>query len=266
MPSTQFEPDTDLIKLYEKWLENFDVGHARQWHKLCCNDLEAAMCEAKFWRLLTDCGVEVKPNTDLTGRKRAPDFKCKKAGTTFYLEATCMRIDTVTNATGLSPSKTCGSHALLTRKITQECINKTPQCADLDNPCLLGIGTFHYPASGLCFTKRRVEEILTGETGFAVRLDLEKGERVGEFYPYTSLKSAAFLRRSTGANIDTCRNPLSGLLLGGFGYEIPRVYGVLHPEAVRPFDPNLLNRISFCRLATGERHGSLSTEWEGGVG
>jgi hypothetical protein len=48
------------------------------------------MCEATFWKILTDRGVQVQPNEDLTGAVNAPDFLCAKDGKQFYVEVTCV--------------------------------------------------------------------------------------------------------------------------------------------------------------------------------
>src|SRR5690606_18178231 len=138
---------------------------ARNWALLFKTNPEAAMCEATFWGILTDCGVDISPNADLKSGRVAPDFRCRKNGFEFYLEVTCIQIETATAKTGMKHpfQKGASMYSLLNGAICQECIQKTPQCASVDAPCILGIGTFHGAASALCVSKTPMEWLLTGE-------------------------------------------------------------------------------------------------------
>jgi len=94
------------------------MRYARMWGKLCKNDLEAALCEACFWDLLIKSNVDVKPNVDLSGKDSSPDFVCIKDGKKFYVEVTCIRINSATKATNLTDRPSGGGHyGLLTDKI-----------------------------------------------------------------------------------------------------------------------------------------------------
>src|SRR5689334_3245606 len=93
--------DTKLVKRFAKWLEQFDAQHATSWALLLRNNPEAAMCEATFWGVLTDCGAEIAPNLDLNGGGQSPDFVCRKNGHKFYVEVSCIEIETATRKTTL---------------------------------------------------------------------------------------------------------------------------------------------------------------------
>jgi len=172
-----FRPDTELIKKFVNWIERFDVRHARNWARLYCAEPEAAMCEATYWGLLTDCGVEVIPNTDLTGDAKGPDFACCKDGHHFFVEVTCIRIATAIDKTSLGhPTSSKSQHySNLNNSIFWECQNKTPQCGRANDPCLVAVGTFHFPASALCVTKHHLEDLLTGEPLLALDVDVSRG-------------------------------------------------------------------------------------------
>ena len=157
-----FQPDSELIERYVGFLDRFHGEHRRQWEHRLLADREAAMCEATFWEELANRAVDVQPHPETTGDRKTPDFQCRKNAQDFYVEVTCIHIETVTRKTGLSLQPGIGSLRLLTKAIQEECHSKTRQCADLDAPCLLGIGTFHFPASYLCIERRHLEEVLMG--------------------------------------------------------------------------------------------------------
>lgn len=260
-----FQPDTRVLGLFVKWIEQFDKQHARNWARLYKSDPQAAMCEATFWGLLSDCGVEVTPNADLRGVDRRPDFLCHKSGTKFYVEVTCIRVDKVERETALPhcPQEAVGaqSYGDLNRVIFWEAKNKTPQCANLDAPCILGIGTFHFQASCLCGKKYHLEELLTGKQAITYDMDMRKGEAVGDPYLSTSLRAAAFIRWDKGTALEYARCPVSALLIGGFGCKPPEVCGLLHPKPAREFDRALLANIDFGRLQYDSRCKQCSVTW-----
>lgn len=256
-------PNYRAIDLFIKWIGRFDIRHARAWAKRYQADPEAATCEAMYWGVLTDCGVSVEPNADLDNRQKAPDFACHKDGNKFYVEVTCIRIDTATDKTSLKHIPTGGAqnYGPLNRVIYDEVKNKTTQCANLDAPCLLAVGTFHFQASALCFQKPHVESLLTGETSIACDINLQTGHAVGDPYESTNLKSAAFVKPSNLLGVEPARQPISALLLAGFGVSPPGVLGVIHPNPVREFDHRILDRIPFCGLFMDLRNATLTTNW-----
>ena len=101
--TTQFHPNQQVLDAFVRWVERpeFDQQHARDWGRLYRANPEAAMCEATFWAVLTDCGVTVRPNRDLSGTTQTPDFHCSKNGSQFFLEVTCIEEQTATNQTGI---------------------------------------------------------------------------------------------------------------------------------------------------------------------
>src|SRR5262245_29739260 len=103
--SLTFQPNQRVLDEFFNWIEQpqFDQRHARHWGELYNNHPEAAMCEATFWAVLTDCGVSVSPNRYLDESKPSPDFLCHKGGVKFYVEVTCIQENTATRATSLAP-------------------------------------------------------------------------------------------------------------------------------------------------------------------
>jgi hypothetical protein len=222
------------------------------------------MCEATFWAVLTDCGAQVEPNRDLSGESKSPDFVCHKNGKKFYVEVTCIRIDSAAEETGLnSLSSTDGRavhYALLNRSIVVECISKTPQCANLDAPCIVAVGTFHHRASVCAVRKLCAEWLVTGETRVAMQFDPKAGKAIGQPYQVTEFEWAAFAGVSQLAGVEPKRQPISAVLIGGLGCDPVNMLGALHPNPIREFDPALLHRIPFCRKAESP-YGIEATDW-----
>ena len=220
------------------------------------------MCEASFWEVLQNCGVAVEPNRDLKHGQPSPDFLCHKNGEKFYVEVTCIHIDRVTKTTALSERPSgAGSYGPLNAAIFDEVRQKTPQCANLDAPALVAVGTFHSQASCLCVQKHHVRMILTGDELITQRIDTRTGQAVGDTYLSTKLTSAAFLKPSAKSWLEEARLPVSGILVGGFGCKPLNIYGLLHPNPLRPFNRSLLDRIEFCRLQRDEAGERISVEW-----
>ena len=253
-----FTPDSDLAEEHSRWLSAFDPQYLRNWEKLLKADSEAAMCEAAVRRLLEENGNDVKPNEDLTGAVQAPDFRCTQGDKRFFVEATCISIEKATEVTGLSHvPQGAADYRPLNDAMFHACKQKTPQCSDLEAPALVAVGTFHGQASCICFLKREVAMLSTGEELIAHVIDTRKRTPVGDSYRSTGLRSATSLR----PDMSSARRPVSGMLLCGFGCEPPEVRGVLHQSPIHEFDRCLLPEVEFCRLQEGYESGSLSTEW-----
>jgi hypothetical protein len=87
----------------------------------------------------------------------------------------------------------------------------------------------------------------------------EQGDPVGEPYVATDFATAAF-RRSKA--LDAARQNVPGVLIGGFGtFPHVGVLGLTHPEAVRPFAPDLLRGVPFCRFRTWPPGPTVAVEW-----
>lgn len=260
-----FVPNSRVRGKFINWIEQFDNRHARAWAHRYNDDPQGAMCEAMYWGVLSDCGVEVWPNADLEGGKPGPDFKCRKDGCDFYVEVTCIRIETASSATGLrhvlDPKHGASAYAPLNEAIFNECVSKTRQCSGLDAPCVLAVGTFHLEASVLCFRKHFVEQLLTGKAMIAWYPNLGHGRPSDETWQETAFDKASFVRLSRLQGLEHCRKPISALLVGGFGCTSPRVLGLIHPNPVREFRFEQLDCIPFCQLKIDLLNGTCSTRW-----
>jgi hypothetical protein len=262
----KFILDASLVLEHRQWLRPFDARHLANWERLLASDPEAAACEAATRRLLEQNGNSVKPNEVLDGSRRSPDFRCDQAGKKFYVEVTCISIDKATEVTGLSPFPpttsgfTFSGFGRLTDAIFHECINKTPQCADLPHPAVLVVGTFHWQASYLCLERKHLALLLTGETLLTHNINPQTGGPIGDSYVSTGLRSAAFIRPVNGW-MDHARSPVSAIVACGFGCGAPVARCAFHPQPVRQFSRDLIPNVECCRLANGYEGGRLRTEW-----
>ena len=262
-PQTEFCPDKSVLHKFIAWIEGFDPRHARMWRQRYKANPESAACEAMYWWVLSDCGVDVEPNADLDASQPAPDFLCRKDNQKFYVEVTCIRIDTATRHTSLehTPTDSAVHYRPLNDAICKKVESKTRQCADLDAACVLAVGTFHHHASVSCIKRPFMEWLLTGKTSLAWQFDPRRGHAVGESFDTTRFESAAFAHQDSLVGDDPARRPISALLIGGFCVGSPIILGAVHPDPARKFDPVLLNRIPFCNQKVDISAATLSTEW-----
>jgi hypothetical protein len=254
-----------LLCEHRSWLNRFNRQFGKNWEKLLLHDPESAMCEAAVRRLLELNGNDVEPNEILDGAKQSPDFRCTQAGKLFFVEATCISTKKTTELTGLNhfPDRAFhfSGYAPLTDSIYHAVIRKTPQCANLGQPALVAVGTFHWQASNLCFEHRHLELLLTGETSISQKIDTATGGPIGDSYISTELRSATFLSPKQGGYMRHARNPVSGILACGFGFDPPVVRCVVHPQPVHMFDRMLLPKVECCRLRPEYKAGKFSAEW-----
>jgi hypothetical protein len=254
----------ELIDEHRRWLGSFDPQHSRNWEKLLDADREAAMSEASIRRLLQQNKNRVEPNEDLAGLKQTPDFRCGQTGKTFFVEVACIKIDTATEITGLSPRPLgqAQNYADLNKALFGACIRKTPQCSGLEQPALVAVCTFHWQATMLCFRKQKIATLLTGSELITYKWDSATGAGYGEAFLTTKLQKAAFIKPADNSSgMAHARNPVSAMLACGLGGDHARALGILHPLPVYEFDRAMLPDVAFCRLCDGYQSGKLSTEW-----
>jgi len=234
--------DDQLGREYADWLSDGYPAYEDKWRKLSEADREAALFEAAVWKTLRDHDVHVEP-WDLQTDRPLPDFRCNKGQ--FYVEATCIKIETATRVTGVSHKQPSGGHyAPLNPAIYRAAQKKAPQCAKLDAPALVAVGTFHWPVSAICLRPSLLAALVTGMPKIAWPID--KGGKPHGEYQFTDFENAPFLRPFQEAV--SARECISGMLICGFGCSPPRIAGIRHCYAVRPFDPHLLKAIPFCEL------------------
>ena len=252
------------ITTHRTWLSGFDQARLCQWERLLKNDHEAAVVEACSREFLASHVDSILPAED-PGRG-GPDFLCLNQERHFYVEVTCLRRDTVTQETGIPPvpptfNPRCGD---LTSATFGKCVAKARQCANLPYSCLLIIGTLHYQGGNLFFERTCLEEVLTGRGKLSGRVNRNTGKAIGAPRQITDLERAAFVKPSESTDLayEFVRKSIAGVLFCGFGSPRPNVNGIIHPQASRPFDTQLLPGISFGKLVFEESGTVLRVEWD----
>lgn len=255
----------DVIYSHMAWLEGFSQERSVKWQDLLSSNPEAAICEACVREILSQHVDAIQPNENLS--HGGPDFLCKQGNDYFYVEVTCITIESATQATELPhpvpfhPEASYYRH--LTKKILGELVNKTRQCSGLDHPCILAVGTLHSQAGPLCMDKHAAEEILTGTSFITAHIDTLTGKMVREPYEATDLRDSSFVRSSktAPASVEEARKTISAILLCSLWYNPSRIIGLLHPKPNKTFRRELLSEIKFGKLKDGYDEGIFEVEW-----
>lgn len=263
--STLTDNYAEDIKQHRLWLKNFDERRLKKWNDLLQANPEAAICEVKTRILMANHKIDIRPYEDFS--QGGPDFECSKDGKNFYVETTCISVKAATKSSDLNPSPTYPTGAqyfsLMTDRIRNEVSNKTPQCNKVKGSCVIVVATLHFQAGCRGFSKQAAENLLTGTTYITAHVNTKTGEKIGDTYESTRLEDSAFIKPSKDLTnwIEHARNPVSAILLCGFGSNPPNIVGCLHPNPNHAFDRALLPKIKFCRLIDGYQKGQLQVVW-----
>jgi len=255
-----------VIDEHQSWLKHFGQQHLNKWEKLLKNQPEPAICEATTRKLFSEHEVDVEPYEDIS--KGGPDFLCTKNDKHFYVEVTCITKGAATKKTKLDAEPQINSSPRWYRppiqQILEEMRNKTPQCKDLNEPCLLTICTLHFGVGFICFGDKDIAEmVLTGTPHVSWSIDSGSVKLQKEPHTATELKNSCFVRprKNKPCSIEEARKTISAVLLCSSYMKPPHAVGILHPNPNYHFDRSLLPDIGFCRLGEGYQSGKLKVEW-----
>jgi hypothetical protein len=183
------------------------------------------------------------------------------------VEVANISIAKATGLTNLPHPEQFGSprfYGKLTKAVFAKAQGKATQC-EQDLPTLLAVGTFHAMASRFAMDRFCASSLLTGEPMITMDINIRTGAAVGDTYQSTNLRYASFLKPGY-CSIINARTSISGILLCGFGVLPVSIIGVLHPEADRPFRPELLPQIPFGEVGIGYEKHRLTAVWPDGGG
>jgi hypothetical protein len=245
-----FSPDDTIRGAYENWLRGFDARYLKKWRERITDSPEASMCEATFWNSILKWGISIEPNEDLDTSTKRPDFRCQIGDNVFFVEVSCLEIEKTTELTGLPhvPDR-FRCYATLNEAIRRKCKGKVEQCAAASAPTILAIGTFHFQASVLCFDPPKLTDVLLGESRISLDFDPNSERAVGPARVIHHVPRSAFIRAREDRTLEPARRAISAILLGGFGCVPHTIVGLLHPDAVFPFDPSWLKQVDFYGLS-----------------
>jgi hypothetical protein len=255
----------DIIKSHIEWLKNYNKKRVEKWKDLLNSNPEAAICEACVRDSFARYVDEIQPNEDLS--YGGPDFLCSLCNQYFYVEVTCISIESATEATGLPHPPPRNSEAAyrntLTEKILGELVNKTKQCSGRDHPCVLAIGTLHSRAGRHFVSEHDAKEVLTGTTHIRAKVNLKTGEMIAEPHNSTDLHDSSFIRfaKPEPISIEEARKTISAVLLYSLCHNPYQVIGLLHPKPNKPFPRELLSEIKFGKLKDDYDERKLEVEW-----
>lgn len=267
-----FDTDRQLIEEHRRWLDQHGAKHRRSWENGLSNDPEGACCEAGFRRLLQSNGCAVAPNEKTNSKGKMPDFRCESPEGPFYFEATCVQIKTIVDKYSLSPeirdlpTMEAFEENDIIPLFFDECRGKADQCAGMDAPSVLGIGTFHRVAGWISLEVDHVDKLLTGTEEFRIFFDpFMDGIAAGPI-PLASLKESFVLRYGVSIEeVERARRSISAVVLAYPNLSVfDRVVGVIHPDAARPFVSKLLPNVSFRRLVINDAEGWCEARWDEG--
>jgi hypothetical protein len=248
-----------LAAEHRRWLGEFNAQYLTNWEKLYRDDEEAALCEAAVRRLLMQHDVQVEPNERLTGNCGGPDFRCTVDGRHFYVEVKCITTETAIQMMKVGEG-TYDPQGMV-QPVFSTCVEKARQVADQDAPVLLAVGSFSDWAD-VGFEKA-ANSVLTGIVGLTWDINIETGE-ASDTHQTTTGRFASFLRPDSAEEIGFARESVSGVLLCVLHPSVMRTLGVLHPNPVRPFNPELLRGIEFGRVEIDRQSRKLHVRWPHG--
>jgi hypothetical protein len=261
----QFAHDTveDLVEYYYRYLSrNLDlILHFEQYKNRLNSDAKAAQAEAVMFSLLRAENHEPELFED-TGNG-GPDFLCSSARGKFLMEVTSLDSETVSEESGLPmeiKGQGGGAFALITKKLQAKAKAKASQLGGQHYPGLVAIVSDHVFA-GMLLDRPSAQYLMTSAPSHNVPLN------GGPAYTSTDFKHSAFYQMtgildSSGVPIiKPLRQSISGILLCAINPAETQVVGLLHPEAVRPFDPTLLPKIPFVRAKAPFTADYIATEW-----
>ena len=247
----------DLVDNYKTFLENEHSNHVKSYRDRLRNHPASARAEAVTFHFFRSSLDEVRVNE--VPNKGGVDFLCKMGPSEFIAEITCLESKSVTRKSGLKnePTKNPSVEAFspITRKLCDTVCRKASQMSGYESPGILVIACEH-PKADLLFDFFGAQRLLVGDVkiGFSIP---NKGKGVNSI---TELENSCFLRLNQGWELSN--HSISSILLFYISEVSAFVLGILHPDPVHKFPPQLLPSIPFVRLKQWPPEGdSIGIEW-----
>lgn len=268
MPLTVTASSVDeVVDYYWRYLarNKFD-GHLKRFKDRLSADPKSAEAEAVVFSWLR--AEKQQPEIFEDNSKGGPDFRCSPTPQSGFLtEVTSLDSVSLSTKSGL-PLKISGAgggaYALISQKLRTTVQSKAAQLGGQSLPGVLAI-TSAYDFSGLLMNQMAAQNLLTGDPYFSAPLG--GGTPANPAHWETSLRNAIFCRAglldAAGNQTFTscCQSVSAVLLVSIYPHEL-HALGVLHPDAVRPFDPQLMPGIPFVRFRQWPiLQGKIEFEW-----
>jgi hypothetical protein len=257
-----------MLRSYSEYLQKIHPENAKRFDQLRISDREAAIAEAVVFGILR--GFNVDPQIHDQLNSGGPDFICcaypgplapRRPDDRFVVEATSLDPDAVTDrshiANEVPEDLSGGAFGLVTRNICNKAKAKATQLANYTLPRVLAIVSSHAGVAAL-FNNATAKWALVSEPHWRHEI----GSDTVDTAEYTDLESSLFIRPGPDGTIVPCRQTISAILLVAVYGGQSESWGILHPEAARPFNYAFLPNLPFVRIAEWPvRNGKILTEW-----
>ena len=238
----------------------YDAHLHRFKQRLTSGSKAAAEAEAVVFSFLWSSRVRPDIFEDIsTG---GPDFICQpNEKDKFLVEVTSLESGAVARRSTL-PDKIDGrgggAFGLITENLRRAVGAKAFQLANYPHPRVLAIASSHVFAT-ILMDALPAQNLLISDPMISYRI----GDPTGRATQVTDLQRSAFLRTDKSrTKIVPCRQSISAILLVAMCWNQAHIVGILHPEPVVAFDPELLRQVPYVRLKNWPiTNGSLEPEW-----
>jgi hypothetical protein len=263
-PHNEGDTVPDVVEYFRCYLSrNRDlVEHYTEFLKRENGDPKAAESEAVVFSWLR--AERLEPRLFEVPGKGGPDFCCSPTATDqFLVETTSLDSEMVSERSGLSEEITGpggGPFALITDKLKAKAQSKASQLAGHGMPTALAITSDH-AFSTLLLDRLAAEYLMTS----APQINVPLGG--GPTHISTDLRHSVFQRANglldaSGAPIiKPALRSIGAILLIAIDHRSVRIVGLLHPDAVSPFNPRWLPMILFAKFAGFFSPTNICTEW-----
>ena len=250
-----------MLQSYSEYLRNVRPENAKRFDLLRISDREAAITEAVVFGILQ--GFNVDPQIHDQPNSGGPDFICRaycgplaprQPGDCFVVEATSLDPFAVTDRSHIANEVLedirGAAFGLVTRNICNKAKAKDTQLANYPMPRVLAIASSDAGVAKL-FNNTTAMWALVSEPHWRHEI----GSHTVDMVEYADLESSLFIRPGPEGTIVPCRQSISAILLVAVYGGQSEIWGILHPEAARPFN------YAFCLTcrSCGSRNGPCAT-------
>jgi hypothetical protein len=250
---------TDIFENYKSYIESNSPVHFAGLCKRVKNNPESARAEAVIFSMLYSNGLTVENHEDPS--HGGPDFICRSNAYNFFVEVSCLQINSVVKSSSIPNEALKKSAAftynLITNLLRSKASSKVKQLSSKKLPRILAITTEHSSAD-ILMGSMAAESLLVSDQKIAVTLNQSESA----FELFSDLKESVFFRFSANGSIEPCRQSISAILLVQIFPTECRVVGILNPVPSVEFDIQLLPNIPFVRVNSWPiQQNRIKTEW-----
>lgn len=252
---------SDLVDNYICFLEeSVSQKQLNEYHVRLKNNSGRAESEAIAYHFFKGKVEQVQVYETLN--EGGVDFECQTSDSKFVAEVTHLDHDSVSCMSGLENELSSGisvrSYSTINRILFNAVSRKASQMSGYECPRILIIACSHLHAGALLGTID-AEWLLTGDN----KIELSEFREARGFTStnnVTEMENSCFLRWNVGW--EPAHRDISAILFFDISAASTFVLGILHPDSIYKFSPELLPSTPFVRLKKWPpEHGRLEVEW-----